>query len=44
MKGVRESGGTLIGAGFVLVFTVPMVRICGRDWTVWTSHSSAAAG
>ena len=27
MKGVRESGGTLIGAGFVLVFTVPMVRI-----------------
>jgi lactate permease len=27
MKGVRESGGTLLGAGFVLVFTVPMVRI-----------------
>lgn len=24
---VRESGGTLLGAGFVLVFTVPMVRI-----------------
>ena len=27
MKGVRESSGTLLGAGFVLVFTVPMVRI-----------------
>ena len=27
MKGVRESGSTLLGAGFVLVFTVPMVRI-----------------
>ncbi|MBS9476589.1 L-lactate permease [Ancylobacter radicis] len=24
---VRESGGTLIGAGFVLIFTVPMVRV-----------------
>lgn len=24
---VKESGGTLLGAGFVLVFTVPMVRI-----------------
>lgn len=26
-KAVKESGGTLLGAGFVLVFTVPMVRI-----------------
>ena len=26
-RAVRESGGTLLGAGFVLVFTVPMVRI-----------------
>jgi lactate permease len=26
-KAVHESGGTLLGAGFVLVFTVPMVRI-----------------
>jgi lactate permease len=27
VKAARESGGTLLGAGFVLVFTVPMVRI-----------------
>ncbi len=27
LKASRESGGTLLGAGFVLVFTVPMVRI-----------------
>jgi lactate permease len=27
VKAVRESSGTLLGAGFVLVFTVPMVRI-----------------
>jgi lactate permease len=26
-RAVRESGGTLLSAGFVLVFTVPMVRI-----------------
>ncbi len=26
-KAARESSGTLLGAGFVLVFTVPMVRI-----------------
>lgn len=26
-RAVKESGGTLLGAGFVLVFTVPMVRI-----------------
>ena len=26
-KAVRESSGTLIGAGFVLIFTVPMVRV-----------------
>ncbi|MBE0549442.1 MAG: L-lactate permease [Rubrivivax sp.] len=26
-RAVKESGGTLVGAGFVLVFTVPMVRI-----------------
>ncbi len=26
-KAIKESSGTLIGAGFVLVFTVPMVRI-----------------
>ena len=26
-RAVRESGGTLLGAGFVLVFTVPMVRV-----------------
>ncbi|HUF20424.1 MAG TPA: L-lactate permease [Burkholderiales bacterium] len=24
---LRESGGTLVGAGFVLIFTVPMVRV-----------------
>ena len=27
VKATRESGGTLLGAGFVLLFTVPMVRI-----------------
>jgi lactate permease len=27
VRAVRESGGALLGAGFVLVFTVPMVRI-----------------
>lgn len=27
VKAARESGGTLLGSGFVLVFTVPMVRI-----------------
>ncbi len=27
VKAARESGGTLLGAGFVLVFTIPMVRI-----------------
>jgi lactate permease len=27
VRAVRESGGSLLGAGFVLVFTVPMVRI-----------------
>jgi lactate permease len=27
MHAVRESGGTLLGAGFVLIFTVPMVRV-----------------
>ncbi len=26
-RAIRDSGGTLLGAGFVLVFTVPMVRI-----------------
>lgn len=26
-RAARESGGTLIGAGFVLIFTVPMVRV-----------------
>ncbi len=26
-RAVKESGGTLLGAGFVLLFTVPMVRI-----------------
>ena len=27
MRGVRDSGGTILGAGFVLIFTVPMVRV-----------------
>ena len=27
MHAVRESSGTLLGAGFVLIFTVPMVRV-----------------
>ena len=27
MKAVKESGSVLLGAGFVLVFTVPMVRV-----------------
>ena len=26
-RAVRDSGGTIIGAGFVLIFTVPMVRV-----------------
>ena len=26
-KALRESSGTLVGAGFVLIFTVPMVRV-----------------
>jgi lactate permease len=26
-RAVKESGGTLVGAGFVLIFTVPMVRV-----------------
>lgn len=26
-RAARESGGTLLGAGFVLIFTVPMVRV-----------------
>jgi lactate permease len=27
VRAVRESSGTLVGAGFVLIFTVPMVRV-----------------
>lgn len=27
MRAVRDSGGTILGAGFVLIFTVPMVRV-----------------
>lgn len=27
MRAVRDSSGTIIGAGFVLIFTVPMVRV-----------------
>lgn len=27
VRAARESGGTLLGAGFVLIFTVPMVRV-----------------
>lgn len=27
MHAVRDSGGTILGAGFVLIFTVPMVRV-----------------
>lgn len=27
MHAVRDSGGTIFGAGFVLIFTVPMVRV-----------------
>jgi len=26
-RAIRDSGGTIIGAGFVLIFTVPMVRV-----------------
>ncbi len=26
-RAVRDSGGTIVGAGFVLIFTVPMVRV-----------------